>query len=198
MRYLLIIVGTIFMTACTVTQPHVTEYILSPKINTTPYKAKSCQESSLKVGQIFSPKSLMTKKMKYIENEYEEASFSQSEWARTPNRAILDVLIKSIRISKIFSDVSSFHSRVSTDMLLETHIEKFIQYFEKNNQKSYVEIVVTYNLIDIISAKSIAHTTISVQVDSTDVNAKSGVVALNEALSQTLEKTNQWLAGICK
>ena len=189
---------SMFMVGCTVTKPHVTEYTLSPNVKNQEQKAHSCKTKSLKVGQVFSSNSLMTQKMKYIEVEYRESAFTQSKWARTPNRAISDELVKSIRNSTLFANVSSFKSRAKSDLVLETNVEKFMQYFDEDGEKSYVEVVVTMNLLNAKDSKIVSSFTSSISVDTLSADAKGGVVALNSALSQVLLQTNEWLAKVCK
>ncbi|MDQ7042440.1 MAG: ABC-type transport auxiliary lipoprotein family protein [Sulfurimonas sp.] len=193
-----LIVLVLFLVGCTVTSPPIAEYTLSPEIRLQKHTSKLCKEKSLKVGQAFSSNSLMSKKMSYMQAEYEESVFTQSEWVRTPNKAISDILLKSIRDSGLFKNVSSYKSRVKADLLLEAHIEKFIQYFKDDNKKSYVEVVMTLNLLNAKDSKSIAHSTFSVKVDTKSVDAKGGVIALNTALSKILLETNNWLAGVCR
>ncbi|SFV60833.1 hypothetical protein MNB_SM-4-230 [hydrothermal vent metagenome] len=189
---------TLFMSACTVTQPHVSEYTLAPKIDVLEHMAKQCRLRSLKVGQVFSSNVLMSQKMKYIQSEYQESSFTQSEWARTPNKAISDALVKSVRSSALFANTNTYKSRIKTDLLLETHVEKFMQYFEQENEKSYVEVVLTLNLLSTKDSKSLSYATFSTRVDTESVDAKGGVIALNQALSRVLLETNIWLNGVCK
>jgi len=193
-----LIMSTLFFIGCTTTQPHMAEYVLAPKIEKRNYESKKCHDRSIKIGQVFSAKALRTKKMKYIQDELQEDTFTQSQWSRTPSHAISDALLISIRSSGLFEDVSSFRSKAKTDLLLETHVEKFIQYFEDTNEKSYVEVVMTLNLLETKSAKSIGHTTVSTKVQSSSVDAKGGVVALNKALQKSLLEVNSWLNGACQ
>ncbi len=192
------IILIVFLAGCTVTKPHISEYTLAPMLQKQEYISKSCKEKSLKIGQVFSSNSLMSHKMKYITDKYQESVFTQSEWARSPNRLISDELIKGIRSSGLFANVSSFKSRAKTDLLLETHVEKFIQYFEQESEKSYVEVVITLNLINTKKSKSISHATFNSKLDTLSVDAKGGVVALNSALSNVLLKTNDWLEDVCR
>lgn len=195
---MILIVIAFFFVACTVAKPHVTEYTIAPKIQKQEYTAKLCKEKSLKVGQIFSSNTLMSQKMKYIEQEYKEAAFTQSEWARTPSRAISDALVKSLRSSELFANTSSYKSRSKTDLLLETHLENFIQYFKDDNKKSYVQVTLTFNLLDVKESKSISHKTLNTQVETESIDADGGVVALNKALEKVLLDTNSWLNGVCQ
>lgn len=192
------IILIIFLAGCTVTKPHISEYTLAPMLQNKDYLSKMCKEKSLKIGQVFSSNSLMSHEMKYITGDYQESVFTQSEWARSPNRLISDELIKGIRSSGLFFNVSSFKSREKTDLLLETHVEKFIQYFDKDSEKSYVEVLITLNLIDIKKSKSISHATFNSKLDTLSIDAKGGVVALNSVLSIVLLKTNDWLEDVCK
>jgi len=192
------IILIVFLAGCSVTKPYVSEYTLAPKLENKDYLSKMCKEKSLKIGQVFSSNSLMSHKMKYITDEYQEFAFTQSEWARSPNRLISDELIKGIRSSGLFFNVNSFKSRAKTDLLLETHVEKFIQYFDNNSEKSYVEVVITLNLINMKKSKSISHATFNSKLDTLSVDAKGGVVALNSALSNVLLKTNDWLEDVCR
>lgn len=192
------IVFIFLLAGCTVTQPHITEYTLAPLIDKQEYSAIACREKTLKVGQVFSSKALMSQNMKYTQEKYNESVFNQSAWARTPNRAISDSLVKSIRASELFLNVSSFKSRVKTDLLLETHVEELMQYFNVQEEKSYVALVFTFNLMERKSLKSVAHKTFSIKVDATSMDAKAGVIALNSALSEIFIKTNIWLNGVCK
>ncbi len=189
---------TLFMSACTVTQPHISEYTLAPEVDVREHMAKQCRPRSLKVGQVFSSNVLMSQKMKYIQAEYQESSFTQSVWARTPNKAISDALVKSIRSSALFANTNTYKSRIKTDLLLETHVEKFMQYFEQENEKSYVEVALTLNLLSTKDSKSLSHATFSTRVDAESVDAKGGVIALNKALARVLLETNIWLNGVCK
>ncbi|MDF1878899.1 membrane integrity-associated transporter subunit PqiC [Sulfurimonas sp. SAG-AH-194-C20] len=192
------IVLAIFLVGCTTTQPHVSKYNLEPKIQKQEYVSTSCKEKSLKVGQVFSSNSLMSQKMNYVQGKYEESSFTQSEWARTPNRAISDALVKSVRASELFANSSTFKSRAKTDLLLETHLETFMQYFEKEAEQSSVVVVMTLNLLNTKDSKSISHATFNVEIETLSADAKGGVVALNNVLSKVLLKTNSWLDGVCK
>ncbi len=195
---IILVLLSMFFTACTVATPHVSEYTLEPLVKHEEYIAKSCKEKSLKVGKVFSSNTLMSHKMNYIASEYEVSAFTQSKWSRTPNRAISDELVKSIRSSEIFTNISTYKSRAKSDLLLEAHVEKFIQYFDTVNDKSYVEVHLTLNLLSTKDSTSMAHATFSTKVDTGSVNARGGVVALNIALSKILLETNIWLNGVCK
>ena len=73
-----------------------------------------------------------------------------------------------------------------------------MQYFEQENEKSYVEVVVTFNLLNTKNSKSLSHSTFSARVDTGSADAQGGVIALNLGLSKVLYETNIWLNGVCR
>ena len=195
---IVLIIGILFFVGCTTTQPHITEYVLAPEITSKHYEAKQCLEKSLKVGQPFGANVLLTKKMSYIENGVESATFTESQWSRRPSRVIGDVLLQSIRSSGLFEDVSSFRSRAKTELLLETHLEHFVQHFSDTDERSYVELVMRLNLLETKYSKSIAHTVVKIKMPSSTLDARGGVIALNRALSEALTEVNNWLNEVCQ
>lgn len=188
----------LFFAGCTVTQPYVTAYRITPNVKQKEYRATSCKHKSLKIGQLFSSNSLMSRDMRYVEGRFKEFTFTQSQWASNPNKAISAQLVKSIRDTKLFANVSSYKSRSRADLLLETNVEKFMQYFTQESKKSYVKVVLNLNLLDVQSGKSIANITVEKKLDEMNADAQSGVIALNRGLGDTLFQTNEWLASVCK
>ena len=194
----LLLLSFLIFTGCSVTHAPIAEYRIAPEVKVAQHSAKSCKDKSLKVGQVFSASSLMSKKMKYAQDDYKEFSFSESEWAISPNKAITKAIVKSVRSSNIFSNVTSFKSRSDSDMILETSVEDFMQYFTKENKKSYVNVVMSMTLIDAKSSKSVATKTFTKRVDVKSINAYGGVDALNSAFGTILQEQNLWLESSCK
>jgi len=195
---ILIIILFFIVTGCSITVPTIAEYRLTQKISNTTYDAKECKRKSLKVMQSFSPNNLMSKEMAYVQKGYQEFAFTESEWAQSPNRAINSKLVESLRASQVFANVSSYKSRSKNNLVLESNIEEFIQYFQKKNQKSFVRIVLYLSLIDSKSSEILSSTRITKELDVKHMNAQSGVDSLNKALNKALEDTNKWLNGVCK
>jgi len=197
MKNLLLLTFLIF-TGCSVTNPPIAEYRISPQVKSTNYNTSSCKNKSLKISQVFTSSSLMSKKMKYAQDDYKEFSFSESEWAVSPSKAITKELVKSVRETELFSNVSSFKSRSRSDMILETSVEDFMQYFSDSSKKSHVNIVISMTLIDTKSSKSVQTKTFTKKVDVDSINAYGGVEALNSAFGTVLEEHSEWLASVCK
>ena len=197
MKNLLLLTFLIF-TGCSVTNAPIAEYRITPQVKSTSYNASSCKDKSLKISQVFSSSSLMSKKMKYAQDDYKEFSFSESEWAVSPNKAITKELVKSVRDTELFANVTSFKSRSRSDMILETSVEDFMQYFSGNNEKSYINIVMSMTLIDAKSSKSIETKTFVKRVDVESINAYGGVDALNRTFGVVLQEHSTWLESVCK
>ena len=197
MKSLLLVVILIF-TGCSVTSAPVTEYRIDPQVKFEVSDAHTCKDKSLKITQVFSSTSLMSKKMKYAEDDLKENSFSQSEWAISPTKAITKELVKSIRASQLFSTVTSFKSRSRSDIILETSVEDFMQYFNTKSKKSYVSVVVSMTLVDSKSSKTLETKTFEKKVDVSSFDAYGGVKALNTAFEILLIENNKWLESLCK
>lgn len=197
MRYFIVAI-VIFLSGCSVSVPPIMEYRLAPKVSIEKLQNSSCKEESLKVSQVFSASSLMSHKMRYIEDDYQELSYNESKWATAPSSAINAELVKSIREAEIFSNVESYKSRSRSDYVLETNIEEFVQYYKNENRKSFSRVSIVFSLIDVKSAKIIESKRISKEIQVKSLNAKGGVKALNEALADTLVQNSKWLSEVCK
>lgn len=197
MKFIIIFLMFLF-SGCTVTKPLVFEYRISPEVKIDTYKCTLCTTNSLKVRKVYSSTSLMSKKMRYAEDGYKEFSFSESQWAQSPNKAISAQIVKSIKTTNIFASVHGFKSHVKSDYILESNLEDFMQYFTDNEGKSYVMISLAMTLIDTKTGKSLSSQNFTKRVEVLDLNAEGGVKALNIGLSDVLQKTNQWLSKVCK
>ena len=140
----------------------------------------------------------MSQKMRYVQGDYKEFSFTKSEWTQSPNASISDELLKSIRDTEIFKSVNSYKSRSKSNLILETNVEDFMQYFSEDSKTSYVNIELSVTLIDAMELSPISSTTFTKRVNVKSVNAKGGVEALNKALSELLVDVNNWLELECK
>lgn len=136
--------------------------------------------------------------MKYAQENYKEFSFSESEWADAPNKAITKELVKSVRATELFSNVTCFKSRSKSEMILETSVEDFMQYFSDDNSKSYVNVVMTTSLIDTRTSKSIQTKTFEKKLEVETLSAQGGVDTLNSAFAIVLEEHSLWLESVCK
>ncbi len=198
MKLLYIVLAVFVFSACSTTLPSVAEYRISIEEKPKEFTQSTCSDKSLKVAKAFSSDSLMTLNMNYGQGAHKRFVYTQSQWAESPNNAITAELLKSIKATKLFKNVQISKSRSSSAFLLETSIEDFMQYFSEDEKSSYANVVINLTLIDRSSNRVVATETFSSKVDVLTVDAAGGVVALNEALQNTLESSVAWFGKVCK
>jgi len=196
MKKFSVIFLALFISACSVSVPPVTEYGLKIDTKQTKILKKKCLKS-LKVQQGFAPDDLTTTKMYYAQEKYKLYTYSQSAWVEAPNRSISDALVEKIRNYGVFSSVSSYRSRAASDLILEINIDDFKQYFNANETKSFAKLSITLNLLDRKKSQIIASKTIVKELKVKTLDAQGGVRALNTLLNQFLDESVVWLEKVC-
>ena len=197
-KTIFIAVFSLFLSGCSTTKPLITEYTIEAKVNNIHNEKSGCLDKTIKVSQAFSSTALMSPKMSYAQGEYKQFSYSQSEWANSPNKAITMQIAKLLREGNLFQSVQTFKSRSKSSLILETNIEDFMQYFTDNSDNSYAKVVISFTILDAKTSDIIATKTLSAKVDTKTLDANGGVQALNLALENVLKQTNGWLIEVCK
>jgi ABC-type uncharacterized transport system auxiliary subunit len=198
MKILLTAFLLLFFTACSTTYPAITQYRIEVQELGNKKLQGSCKKHSLKVSQAFVRSSLMSKKMKYVLGRYEEGVFQRSEWAQNMNKALSDSIVSSLDGAELFKSVTSYKSLSGSDYRLESRVDEFTQYFAADEKSSVAKVDITFTLIDNKTAAIIATKHIVKEMPTKAPDAKSGVAALNELLSETLQEMQVWLAGSCQ
>lgn len=186
------------LSGCTTTSAPMTEYRLLSTETKMPLNAQGCKDKSIKIGLAFGANSLMAQKMKYAKDEFGEYAFSNSQWSEGPNTAITQEILQSVRASNLFANVQNYKSRSISKYILESSVEEFIQYFDTEENSSYSVIRISFTLVDTKSSDVIQSLIVSKKVDVKELNARGGVKALSEALTQILQEKNLWLNEVCK
>lgn len=189
----------LFITGCSIVpHPAITEYRIDTKnIEFKHKKGDGCISKSLKVAEAFSSSLLMSSDMSYVTDNNKQFTYTQSQWSQSPNHAITSEILNLLRDMKIFKTVQISKSRTRNDLILETSIDEFMQYFINNGKESYVEVRISLTLVDTKTSKAISTKTFSSKVDSISLDAEGGVVALNKALVNVLKQSSNWLMEIC-
>ena len=183
---------------CTKVQPHVIQYRINVDFPQHKYKTTPCAVQSLKVSQSSSSNLIMLEDMSYVIGQYEIEQFTQSGWVASPNRAITNETMKMLESTNIFQNINNSKSKSKSALILETNIEEFMQYFSQDEKSSFVGITIKTLLFDAKTKKSISWARFSKKRDVKNINAKSGVVALNKSLKEILEEEKVWLYGVCQ
>ncbi len=198
MKYIFLVIFILMVSGCSTTQPPVTEYRIQAVIQESKIDVDGCSDKSIKVAQAFSSSSLMSQDMNYALGKNKQFVYSQSQWADVPNRALTSEIVKLLRKIKLFKNIQIAKSRGRSDLILETCIEDFKQYFNEDFSDSYAKVVISFTILDSSTNKVVANETFQSRVDVKSLDAGGGVEALNEALSEILAKSAVWFEGVCK
>lgn len=186
------------LSACSVTQTYKSAYTLDAHASIAAHTSESCRDKTLKVSQAFSKNTLMTTNMSYVEGEYNQYVFSESQWSQSPSSTITQSITQSVRNAGLFRSVQGHKSRSKSDYILESSIEDFMQYFSKDLQSSFVNVVIHFALIDAHNSDVLQSITLSKKVAVDQLDAKAGVKALSQGLNEILEEKNSWLNEVCR
>lgn len=198
MRFFLYMAALLLFWGCTTLKPTVAEYMMSVKEDVAKSNAQGCRKKSLKVAQAFSSASLLSLQMEYAEANDKVFVYSQSQWQESPNSFITSELFESIRDFELFGSVNTFGSRVKTDLVLETNIEEFMQFYTQDMSSSYVNVLISLTLIDTKTSTVIATKTFRSKVKTKTADALGGVEAYREALAEIVTNKRVWLEEICR
>ena len=186
------------LSGCSTIKPSITEYKITLQTLNSNSESTGCIDKSLKVSKAFSSSSLMSQQMKYVQDEHKIYEYSQAQWMNTPNQEISSQIVKSIRDSKLFKSTQNDKSRSRSDIILETTIEDFMQYFSKDFTESYVNVVISLSLIDSRTGEVISTKALESKVEANSLDAAGGVKALDIALRDVLNQNLEFLNGVCK
>ena len=198
MQLLLIAIITFLLVGCSTTTPAVSEYRINVETMPSAFTQTGCKEDSLKIAQAFSSTSLMTHDMNYGQGTHKQYTFTQSQWAESPNRAISAEILEYIKSTKLFKNVQISKSRSKNGLVLETNIEDFMQYFSEDEKESFVQVRINLTLIDVKTSKVLATKTFESKIEVDSINSDAGVKQLNIALENVLKSSGEWFSEVCQ
>ena len=198
-KIVFIILSVVLFSGCVMTTtPPMNEYRVNADLSFSALSEGKCNKKSLKVAQAFSANSLKSLKMKYAQGENKLFSYSQSQWALSPNQAITSEVMTLLKDLELFSSVQIAKSVSRNDMLLEINIDEFMQYFSEDAKSSYVKVIISFTLLDTHSKKIVATKTFREKNSVALLNADGGVKALNASLRNILLQSSIWFEGVCR
>jgi cholesterol transport system auxiliary component len=198
-KFYFILLFSFLLVGCSSVEPIVVEYKIStPSLESQNGLSRGCVDKSLRVSQAFGSSSLMSSKMKYIEDNHKIYAYSQAEWVNSPNQEVSAQLVKVLRESKLFKSIQNSKSRSISDFILETNIDDFMQYYSKDLKNSYANVAITLSLIDAKSNRVVASESFAKRVDVQSLDALGGVEGLNSALDSVLHESIIFLNGACQ
>ena len=194
MKYIGLVLLILF-SGCSTTHPPVVTYKIDPQIKTNNKTTLKYPTSTLKVSETFVDHSLRGIKIKYIDANQREYSYNNSRYAQELNLAITNSIIKTIKDAKIFKNVVSYRSKAKAQLYLEVNLYEFMQYFSKDEKKSYVKVDIDLDLIDNKTLKIIKSKRFKKQKDTNSADAHGGIEALNETLAEIEKEIIIWLGN---
>jgi len=198
MKNVFITLSILALAGCSTMVEQATEYKVTTQIKEKSFTSESCKDKTLRVRDVFASDSLMSDDMKYIIDTDKELAYTQSKWAISPDKILTAEILKSVRASGIFASVHNSKSRIYTNLSLESDVEEFMQYFDKDTKNSISKVVITFTLVDNRTKKILGTKRISKEIKTDTLNAAGGVKALNKAFSEVLDENNIWLDEVCK
>jgi cholesterol transport system auxiliary component len=192
------VVLVFLLSGCSTTKPAVTEYKLSLKELKHSSVSDGCQDKSLKVSQAFSSSSLMSLQMNYVLDSHKIYAYSQAQWNNSPNQEISSQVVQALRKSKLFKNTQNSKSRSKGNLILEINIEDFMQYYSKDQDKSHVNVGISFTLIDSMTSEVIATKSFSAKKETDSLDASGGVKGLDNALADVLVQGLNFLNEVCK
>jgi len=138
-----------------------------------------------------STKEIRKNKILYAKNFFQRESYAYSRWSDTPNKMLAQFLISKLDQSGIFNAVLAAHSPVDADLLLQSTIEDFYQYFEDN--QAYAIVKIRFFLIDKKDKNILSKHYFSAKIPSDSLDAKGGVKAFHIAIEQITDDVKTWL-----
>ncbi len=198
MKLLIVSIIMFWFSGCATVNPPKSEYKLNSQMPTHVGSGVACGDKSLKVAEAFSSSTLMALNMNYVQGTNKQFAYAQAQWATAPNQAISAKLLELIRVSNLFQSVQVSKSRSKNDLILETNIEDFMQYYSEDFRDSYANVAMTLTLIDGNKNSVVATKTFHAKVLTKTADAEGGVVALDTALFDVLSQIDGWLGKVCQ
>jgi cholesterol transport system auxiliary component len=197
-NFLLVAFIVLWFGGCAKVVPSISEYKLHVETQESKFSAQGCKEKSLKVAQSFSAGVFTNLDILYGVGEHKQFRYTQSKWVQSPNSAIALEMVNFLKSSQLFRDVNVAKSRAKTDYVLETNIDDFMQYFSEDEKSSFVNVSITFTLIDTNKNTVLATKNFQTKLPAKSLDAEGGVVALNAALKEVLLQSGIWLNETCQ
>jgi cholesterol transport system auxiliary component len=199
MRNIYFLVSLFFLfTACSTTVPAVVKYKISSDLELQSVKDSECRDKSVKVSSALSASSLMSKDMSYVQGKTKVYEYSESAWLNNPNRSVSLEIIKMLRDLDIYKSVQDSSSRSRSDLIVESTLDEFMQYYDEELNSSYVVVRINISVIDAKTSQVLSQKSFHSKERSQSLDAHGGVDALNIALKDVLQKSSEWFVQECR
>lgn len=150
------------------------------------------KNKTIKISIPKSTKEIRKNKILYAKTPYMRESYAYSRWSDTPNHMIEQYLVTLLDQSKLFKAVIPADSKAKSQWILESNIEDFYQYFDKD-KRAFAVVKIRFLLIDNKDKRVIASHHFSTKTPAPSLDAKGGVKAMDEALKHIGIQLVNWI-----
>jgi cholesterol transport system auxiliary component len=132
-----------------------------------------------------------TSRMVYVKRPYELEYYAVNQWADTPARMFMPLLVQMLGKSSVWRDVVSLPSAVPADYRLDSSRLALQQEFFQ--QPSRVRLTARLQFVDLKQSSIVGMRTFEVTEPASSENAYGGVLAANRAVAGLLDQIVAWL-----
>lgn len=137
-----------------------------------------------------------TQRMVYVKRPYELEYYAVNQWADTPAKMYLPLLVHTLNQSGIWRDVVPLSGSVPGDYRFDSYA--FVLQHEFTQQPSRVRVTVRAQLVDIKRSTIVGTQTFEAMEPAPSENAYGGVLAANRAVAGLLDQISSWLRQCVK
>jgi cholesterol transport system auxiliary component len=131
--------------------------------------------------------------MAYLSRPYELGYFARHEWADTPARMLLPLLVQALESSGHYRAVISGPSAAQAELRLDTEVLAFQQEF--TGPAPEARVALRAQLVDLDSRRVVATRSFEATESAVTPDPYGGVVALNRALDRLLGELQAFATG---
>lgn len=194
--YILITLSLYLFSGCTTTTPTIAQYTLTPSY--TKSDQKNVQSTkTIRIVTTETLSSLNNKNIRYTLKNLESGTYLYGRWSDTPSMMLNRMLVSSLESEKLFPVVITANSDARYDLVLESEILAFDHRFvEKQPSQGFIDLFC--RLVDTKTKQPIATQRFTIAVNAKSEDIQGGVIALQKASEELIQRQISWLMSIQK
>ncbi len=185
MRYLLVIIAMLGLSACSLS-PVKTTPLTRYTLNALPTKVVTAKSTRLTLGVAtpLAEPGYATRQFAYSTKPHQLDYYANNQWVAPPASMLLPEIVRSLARTKHFRAVIGAPYTVSADVQLDTRLLKLRENFQ--HELPVIELEVQANLISLRRGRIIASKLFSIKEPVRETNPASAVLAANRASAKLL------------
>jgi cholesterol transport system auxiliary component len=134
-----------------------------------------------------------TQRMVYLTRRYELDYYGVNQWADTPARMLVPLLVQALDRSGAWKAVMPVPASIRGDYRLDT--DGLVLQQEFFQQPSRVRLGIRMQLVDLRESRVVGSRTFETVEEASSDDAYGGVLAANRAVAAILDQAASWLQG---